>query len=57
MYEIMSHTAARQHDIMLMIVGLQLTVLGAAVDQLILLLAIGPLFTFAVYTNELRRRR
>ena len=53
----MSDTAARQNDIMLMIIGLQLSVLGAVVDQLILLLAIGPLFTFAVYTNELRRRR
>lgn len=53
----MSDTAARQNDIMLMIVGLQLTVLGAAVDQLVLFLVVGPLFTFAVYTNELRRRR
>lgn len=52
----MSDTAARQNDIMLMIIGLQLSVLGAVVDQLILLLAVGPLFTFAVYTNELRRR-
>lgn len=53
----MSDTAARQNDIMLMIIGLQLSVVGAVVDQLVLLLAVGPLFTFAVYTNELRRRR
>jgi hypothetical protein len=53
----MSDTAARQNDIMLMIIGLQLSVVGAAVDELILLLAVGPLFTIAVYTNELRRRR
>jgi len=53
----MDDAAARKNDIMLMIIGLQLSVIGAAVDELILLLAIGPLFTFAVYTNELRRRR
>jgi hypothetical protein len=42
---------------MLMILGVQLSIIGAVVDELILLLAVGPLFTFAVYTNELRRRR
>ncbi|WP_277542976.1 hypothetical protein [Haloarcula laminariae] len=52
----MDDAAARKNDIMRMIIGLQLTVLGAAVDELVLLLAVGPLFTFAVYTNELRRR-
>lgn len=53
----MSDTATRQNDIMLMIIGLQLSIVGAVVDELILLLAVGPLFTLAVYTNELRRRR
>ncbi|WP_436911494.1 hypothetical protein [Halosimplex marinum] len=53
----MTETAARQNDIMLMIIGLQLSIIGAVVDELIALLAVGPLFTFPVYTNELRRRR
>ncbi|MDQ2071586.1 hypothetical protein ACODNH_15040 [Haloarcula sp. NS06] len=52
----MTETAARQKDIMVMIIGLQLSIIGAAIDELIFLLAVGPLFTFAVYTNELRRR-
>jgi hypothetical protein len=52
----MGDTAERQNDIMLMVIGLQLTVVGATVEDMILLLAVGPLFTFAVYTNELRRR-
>lgn len=53
----MTDTTARQNDIMLMILGVQLSIIGAVVNELILLLAVGPLFTFAVYTNELRRRR
>jgi len=53
----MNDTAARQNDIMLMLVGVQLSIVGAVVDELVLLLAVGPLFTVAVYTNELRRRQ
>lgn len=52
----MSDTTDRQNDIMLMILGLQLSVVGAAFDDLILFFVVGTLFTFAVYTNELRRR-
>ncbi|MFB6189914.1 MAG: hypothetical protein ABEI57_08520 [Halapricum sp.] len=52
----MSEIADRQNDIMLMIIGVQLSLVGLFVDQLVLLLPLGVLFTFAVYTNELRRR-
>jgi len=52
----MGDTADRQNDIMLMLVGIQLSVLGVAIDALFMLIPIGALFTFAVYTNELRRR-
>lgn len=53
----MSDTADRLNDVMLMIIGLQLSIVGAFIDELIVLLAVGPLFTIGVYTNELRRRR
>lgn len=54
----MSDAATRQNDdIMLMIIGLQLSIIGAVVEELVILLAVGPLFTLAVYTNGIRRRR
>ena len=51
----MSDIADRQNDIMLMLIGVQLSVIGAVISDLFLLVPIGALFTFAVYTNEIRR--
>jgi hypothetical protein len=53
----MRDTTARQNDIMLMLIGVQLSIVGLAIDDLFLLVPVGALFTLAVYTNELRRRR
>lgn len=57
MHRSMSETADRLNDIMVMIIGVQLTVVGTVFEDLELLLLVGPLFTLAVYTNELRRRK
>ncbi len=52
----MEETADRQNDVMLMMLGVQVSIV-AAVFELFPIVVVGALFTFLVYTNELRRRR
>ncbi|WP_226039015.1 hypothetical protein [Natrinema sp. DC36] len=51
----MSDTADRQNDIMNMIIGLQVSLIGVAFRDFFFLFIIGAIFTLGVYTNELRR--
>ncbi|WP_176548176.1 hypothetical protein [Natrinema sp. CBA1119] len=52
----MSDTADRQNDIMNMLIGLQISLIGVAFrDLFFIFFSLGAVFTLAVYTNELRR--
>jgi len=52
----MSETTNRERDIMLIILGVQVSVFGAAFESVILLFA-GATSTLFIFTGELRRRK